>query len=56
MVDEAHISLPGTQPGTRAGTRVGTQVGTRVGWDKLLFEGNQVITKKQRQVLHVHLV
>ena len=30
MVDEAHISLPGTQPG----------------WNKLLFEGNQVITKK----------
>ena len=36
MVDEVHVSLPGTK-----------QLGTKqLGWTKLLFNGNQVIENK----------
>ena len=41
MVDEVHVSLPGTK---RQGTK---QLGTKqMGWTKLLFNGNQVIENK----------
>ena len=42
MVDEVHVSLPGTKP---QGTK---QKGwtKQLGWTKLLFNGNQVIENK----------
>ena len=50
MMDEAYISIPGI-PGTGSVN----QAGIRAGWNKLLLEGNQVITKMSPGVVSLSL-